>query len=518
MDFVFFVDQFLKVSIMSDLCETTIVIFGASGDLTWRKLIPALYNNFKKGRLSDCTNIVGFARRPYNDESLREHLLDGVKQFSAETFEQAVWDEFAKRIHYFQGDLDNNEDFVKLQAYLTQLEGKPANRLYYLATSPEYYIHIVGALGAAGMAKPDDGPGGSLPDAPDGAWRRIIIEKPFGVDLASARELNRATHAVFDEHQVYRIDHYLGKETSQNILFFRFANTIFEPVWNRRYVSNIQISVTETVDVGHRAGYYDEAGVVRDMFQNHLFQLLALVAMEPPSSFNADAVRNEKAKVFESIRPIALTDTVRGRYEGYTDAEGVRPGSQTPTYAALKLFIDNWRWKGVPFYLRSGKALQRKASEITIEFQRPPHLMFHMPDDGSFIPNILSLVIQPDEGIHLRFEAKLPDTDDEMRAVNMNFHYRDSFNGTVLPDAYERLLLEALQGDASLFNRSDAIESSWRLVDPVIQGWEKKGIPTLTVYPRGSWGPPEAEALLARDGHHWRLTDPEGEGTIHVGD
>ena len=502
---------------MSDLSETTIVIFGASGDLTWRKLIPALYNNFKKERLGSCARIVGFARRPYSDETLREHLLGGVREFSKETFDQAVWDKFAQLLHYFQGDLDKDEDFAKLEKHLRGLEGKPANRLYYLATSPEFYVQIVGALGASGMARVDGQPGPSRPDESDQAWRRIIIEKPFGIDLASARELNRATHAVFDESQVYRIDHYLGKETSQNLLFFRFANTIFEPVWNRRYVDNVQISVTETVDVGHRAGYYDEAGVVRDMFQNHLFQLLALVAMEPPASFNADAVRNEKAKVFESVRPIALTDTVRAQYEGYAQSEGVAPGSQTPTYAALKLYIDNWRWKGIPFYLRSGKALARKASEITIEFQRPPHLMFHMADDANFIPNILSLVIQPDEGIHLRFEARLPDSEDVMRAVDMNFHYRDSFNGTVLPDAYERLLLEALQGDASLFNRSDAIESSWRLVDPVIQGWEEKGTPPLTTYPRGSWGPAEAETLLNHDGRYWRLTEPEeSKSEVHA--
>lgn len=491
---------------MSDLCETTIVIFGASGDLTSRKLIPALYNNFKKDRLTECTNIVCFARRPYNDESIREHLLEGMKEFSPETFEQPLWEKFSQLIRYFQGNLDNNDDYVKLEQYMQGIEGGPANRLYYLATSPEYYIPAVQALGAAGMSREN----GEV-------WRRIIIEKPFGRDLASAHELNRATHAAFDESQVYRIDHYLGKETAQNILFFRFANTIFEPVWNRRYVDNVQISVTETVDVGHRAGYYDEAGVVRDMFQNHLFQLLALVAMEAPSSFNADAVRNEKAKVFESIRPIAVTDTVRAQYAGYSQAQGVAPGSQTPTYAALKLYVDNWRWKGVPFYVRSGKALKRKASEITIEFQRPPHLMFQMPDDGSFIPNILSLVIQPDEGIHLRFEAKLPDSDDVMRAVDMDFHYRDSFNGTVLPDAYERLLLEALQGDASLFNRSDAIESSWKLVDPLIQGWEEKDIPSLTSYKPGTWGPVEANQLLSRDGRTWRLTDPDGkEKTVHA--
>ncbi len=261
-------------------------------------------------------------------------------------------------------------------------------------------------------------------------WRRIIVEKPFGRDLTSAQELNHAVHAVFNESQVYRIDHYLGKETAQNILFFRFANTIFEPVWNRRYVNNVQVTVSETVDVAHRAGYYDTAGVMRDMFQNHLLQLLALVAMEAPSSFNADAVRNEKAKVFESIRPVALTDTVRGQYAGYRETDGVAPNSQTPTYAAIKLNIDNWRWQGVPFYLRSGKALAHKTSEIIIEFERPPHLMFNLPEGSDFSPNILSMCIQPDEGIHLRFEAKLPDSAQEMRSVDMDFHYGSSFSGS----------------------------------------------------------------------------------------
>jgi glucose-6-phosphate 1-dehydrogenase len=347
-------------------------------------------------------------------------------------------------------------------------------------------------MGTADMADNED------------CWRRIVIEKPFGHDLASAQELNRAVHAVFKESQVYRIDHYLGKETAQNILFFRFGNTIFEPVWNRRYINNVQITVAETVDVGHRAGYYDSSGVLRDMFQNHLLQLLALVAMEPPSSFNADAVRNEKAKVFESIRPIELADTVRGQYAGYRNAQGVAPDSKTDTFAALKLSIDNWRWQGVPFYLRSGKALERKTSEICIEFERPPHLMFKLPEGRELTPNILSLCIQPDEGIHLRFEAKVPDMDQDMRSVDMDFHFRSSFNEP-LPEAYERLLLDAMDGDASLFTRSDSIEAAWRLIDPILKGWETPSAPLLVTYPAGSWGPAEADQLLAKAGRVWRL-------------
>ncbi len=472
---------------------TTIVIFGASGDLTRRKLIPALFNSYIKGRMPEAFSIVGFARRPWDDDHFRQVLLEGMTAYAPDAYDEAKWGAFCDATHYFQGNLDVPEDFARLGPYLTQLEKGPANRVYYMAVAPRFFIPIVENLGAADMAREDEG------------WRRVVVEKPFGHDLASARALNRALHAVLQERQIYRIDHYLGKETAQNILYFRFANTIYEPVWNRNYVDNVQITAVESVDVGHRAGYYDTAGVARDMFQNHLMQLLSLVAMEPPASFDADEVRNEKAKLFRAIRPINLAQTVRAQYEGYCRTEGVAPDSVTPTYAAMELFVDNWRWQGVPFYLRSGKALKGKTTEIIIEFKRPPHLMFDDEDEVEFEPNVLSLCIQPDEGIHMTIEAKAPDSS-RMRPVEMEFHYNESFQGDALPDAYERLLLDALRGDASLFTRSDGIEAAWRLMDPVIYGWESDpAAPPLALYERGSWGPKEADELLGRDGRIWRL-------------
>lgn len=487
-----------------DAQAISIVIFGASGDLTERKLIPALYRLFRKGRLPKKLNIVGMSRTPFSDDAYRDRLRQGVEECVIDDSEDAPsCDVLFSRLHYFPGDSTIPADYERLGSFLQDVEGGPANRIYYLATAPNLFPVIAECLGKHGMAEEREG------------WRRIVVEKPYGYDLASAQELTRVLQANFSEQQIYRIDHYLGKETAQNILFFRFANTIFEPVWNRMYIDNVQISVVETVDVERRGAYYDHAGVLRDMFQNHLLQLLTLVAMEPPTDFDADCVRNEKAKVLHAVSPIALKDTVRGQYDGYRAAKGVAPDSMTATYAALKLTIDNWRWEGVPIYLRSGKALQMKSSEIVIEFKCPPPLMSDIAD---FTPNMLMICIQPDEGIHLTLQAKAPDTQKEMRRVNMDFHYSEAFGNLKLPDAYERLLLDVMQGDASLFPRADAIDLAWQIIDPVLQGWQSPHAPPLISYRPGSWGPTEADDLLARDHRCWRAGCGWGNGEINVPD
>jgi glucose-6-phosphate 1-dehydrogenase len=487
----------------------TMIIFGASGDLTHRKLMPALYRLHCEGRLPRGFSVVGFSRTPFSHDEFRAEMRRGVETFGDAPVVTSEWEGFADGLFYNAGNVNRKDDFQQLDRFLQHLRdqrGGADNRIYYLAVSPRFYADIVTRLGEGNMAWENRG------------WRRVVIEKPFGRDLASARALNETVHGAFDEQQVYRIDHYLGKETVQNIMVFRFANAIFEPLWNRNYIDHVQITVAETVGVGNRGGYYDQAGVLRDMFQNHLLQLLTLTAMEPPAAFEANALRDEKVKVLRALRPIRPEDTaertVRGQYvagqvngqpvQAYRDEKGVAPNSQTATYAALKLYIDNWRWQGVPFYLRSGKRLPAKETEILIEFKCAPHLMFPLPAGKALSANILAICIQPDEGMHLQFETKVPGAGMTMRSVDMEFHYLSEFGTDALPSAYERLLLDALQGDASLFARSDEIELAWSLIDPVLAGWETDRAPKLAFYEPGSWGPDAAHQFIQRDGRKWR--------------
>jgi glucose-6-phosphate 1-dehydrogenase len=460
---------------------TSIVIFGASGDLTRRKLVPALCELYARRHLPERFDIVGFSRTPFTHAAFRERLREGACQFPGLECDDGCWRSFASHLWYVAGDSQKEADYRALDGFLRAREGGPADRVYYCATSPGLFAGIARSLGRHGLQRQTQG------------YRRIVLEKPFGSDLASAQALNRALHEVFEESQIYRMDHFLGKETAQNILFFRFGNAIFEPLWNRNYVDNIQVTVFEAQGVGHRGGYYDQAGVLRDMFQNHLLQLLCLVAMEPPSSFEAEAVRNEKIKLLSAIRPISLADTVRGQYRGYRQEPNVAPDSQTATYGAVKLNIDNWRWQGVPCYLRSGKAREAKTTQIDVVFRCPPHIMFRLPP---FSPNMVSLRIEPDEGIHLSIQVKVPETNEETRTVTMSFRYPSEFESGALPDAYQRLLLDVLRGDASLFPREDAIEAAWRLMDPVIAGWESPEAPPLTIYEPGGKGPIESDRLL----------------------
>jgi glucose-6-phosphate 1-dehydrogenase len=475
-----------------DIEPANIVIFGASGDLTRRKLVPALHSLECEGLVQSSIRVVGVARSSLSDEDFRQQLFEGVESYARhEPGICALWSQFKEQYSYLPGGYDDPETYSRLGERLAQLDaeaGTNGNHLFYLATPPTLYPVIVERLGQAGLNH-------------SSGWTRIIIEKPFGHDLESAHQLNEQVHAAFGEQQIYRIDHYLGKETVQNILTFRFGNTIFEPVWNRNYVDHVQITVAETVGVGHRAGYYDRAGVLRDMFQNHLLQLLALTTMEPPSRFDAKALRDEKVKVLRAVR--AGEEHVPGQYDDYCQTEGVAAGSRTATYAALQLFVDNWRWQGVPFYLRSGKNLAEKTTEIAIQFKHVPHLMFPLAPEDRISPNVLSLCLQPDEGIHLHFEAKEPGAGMRPRSVDMDFHYADDFGPTALPEAYERLLLDALQGDASLFARADEIELAWGIVDPILEEWQAAEASPLVTYKSGSWGPDAADELLARDGRAW---------------
>ena len=477
---------------------TTIVIMGASGDLTSRKLLPALFNLSQKARLPREINIVGMSRSPYSDEEFRERMWRGVLASGDMEQHRDDWGRFAGKVRYCSGDLAAPADMARLKTMLEEIESgaESVNRLFFLSIAPNLYEKAIAGLGASGLAEEDSG------------WRRVVIEKPFGWDLASAQALNRDVHDVFDESQVYRIDHYLGKETVQNLLVFRFANAIFEPVWNRNFVDSVQITVAEEILLGDRAGYYDQSGVVRDMVQNHLLQILTIVAMEPPIAVDADSLRNKKVEVLQAIRKWtgedALRNAVRGQYRGYLDEAGVPAGSTTATYAALRLFVDNWRWQGVPFYLRSGKAMTEKVSEIVIRFQRPPHQLFSGDLGRRLNPNTLSLLLEPDEGMHLGFEVKVPDQGMEMTPMSMQFHYDSAFAGQTIPEAYQRLLQDAIEGDASLFIRSDQIEEAWRIVDPLVRAWEDPatGSPAH-IYEPGSQGPAAADDLLAQDGRTW---------------
>jgi glucose-6-phosphate 1-dehydrogenase len=473
-----------------DVSPCTLVIFGASGDLTWRKLIPALHSLDYENLLPKELQVLGVSRTEYSDEEFRQHLHEGVMKHGR--IKPEAWGEFAERLHYMPGSYDDPETYRRLEQRLRRHDaeaGTQGNWLFYLAIPPLLYADVVRQLGDAGLNRSDQGRVG------------LIIEKPFGHDLESARRLNNEISHYFRENQVFRMDHYLGKETVQNILAFRFANFIFHEIWNRNYVDHVQIMAMESVGIEHRGGYYDQAGVVRDVVQNHMLQLLALTAMEPPNTLDAKALRDEKIKVLQAVRPSRLKDAIWGQYQGYRQEAEVNPNSTTPTYIALKMYVDNWRWQGVPFYLRTGKHLKAKNTEITLLFKQVPHLLFH--ESASPTSNHLALCIQPDEGMHLRFELKSPGAEMRTSPMEMNFHYEDIFGPNALPDAYERLLLDALQRDTSLFARDDGIERAWELVTPMIQEWERLEKPPLAFYRPDSWGPSETNEFIGGDGRSW---------------
>ena len=490
------------------------VIFGATGDLTKRKLIPALANLASDSLLSKQFAIVGFAANDFTTESFRKNLAEEIPKYSQSAIDPKIWAWLSERIYYVKGDFLDPEAYTRLQQQISEADKQHStqgNKFFYLAVAPRFFSTIVKQLGQAELTKEQNG-----------HWARVIVEKPFGHDLQSARQLNAELKQVLDEHQIYRIDHYLGKETVQNVLVFRFSNNIIEPLWNRNYVDHVQITAAETVGVEHRGGFYETAGALRDMVPNHLFQLLTMTAMEPPISFDADEVRNKQAEVLHAIQPLSpedvLTSMVRGQYgEGAIDGErvidyrsepDVAPDSNTETFVALKLLIDNWRWAGVPFYLRTGKRLARRATEIVIQFRRTPFVLFRNTTVKNLETNRLVIHIQPNEGISLSFGAKIPGSIMKLGLVNMDFDYCTYF-GIEHSTGYERLLRDCMIGDATLFQRADMVEAGWSVIQPIIDVWHALPARGFPNYSAGSWGPPEAEELLQKDGRAWRRIGEE---------
>ena len=495
-----------NVSDGSQLAPCTVVIFGASGDLTHRKLVPAIYNLAIDGLLPAHFSTIGVARKEFSDEAFRKDLGTSIKKFSRrKNADATVWNELEKHTYYVQCPFDSKEHYLNLKKRIEELEqqsGSPGNRLFYLATSPDYFETISHNLAASGLL-----------DQNEKQKARVIVEKPFGHDLKSAKELNTSLLTCMKEEQIFRIDHYLGKETVQNLLVFRFSNGFFEPIWNQKYISHVEISVCESIGVGSRAGYFDSSGIMRDIVQNHALQLLCLVALEPPVAFEADAVRDEKVKVLKSIRRIPIdkvaSQVVRARYQsgavdgeevvGYLGEKGVDPNSTTDTYVAMRFLIDNWRWAGVPFFVRAGKRVAKRVTEISVHFKEVPHLLFKDEVNKDWKSNVLSFRIQPDEGITFKISAKPPGPKAAVQAVNMDFSYGSSF-GVEAPEAYERLLLDAMKGDATLFTRNDEIEQAWELLENVFKAWRGEGVqaPPVFGYEAGSWGPKASDELVQK--------------------
>ncbi len=494
----------------------SVVIFGATGDLAQRKLLPTLAHLMHDHPLPEGFCIVAYARKPLNDEQWRSMALESLNKYMPENdrLDGDAQQAFAKKTFYCQGNLDDDAGYHKLSDLLDKLDKEQdtkGNRIFYLSTPPEMDPTIIAHLGEASLAQP------AWQQGSDGhGWTRIIIEKPFGHDLASAQELNEDIGKSFREDQIFRIDHYMGKETVQNILAFRFANSIFEPLWNRNYIDHVQILVAESLSIGSRSEYYESEGAIRDMVQNHIMQVLCLTCMEAPGAFDADSIRNEKVKLVQAIP--ALTpeqvnnDTVRGQYTagvtdgkptvGYREEKGVNPNSNTETFVALKLFIENWRWSEVPFYIRTGKCLPSRSTEVTIQFKRVPHQLYTPEDTKGLVPNRLTLRIQPDDGISLKFAAKIPGAARHLASVDMNFSYKTAF-GIQSPEAYERLIADCMLGDSTLFIRRDEIEASWRVIDSITKVWEKMDEPDIHPYVAGTWGPKEADSLIEKDGREW---------------